>query len=1016
MPEIIYTQPQKDAINYRGRHLLILACAGSGKTEVISRRIAKLVQEGTPKAGIVAFTFTERAAGELKARIRQHLEQANPDDPSLGDMFVGTIHGYCLETLRKLDPMYRRYEVMDEARQAALVITRFNYFEDNPNTIGIDRLRHLSRRGGYWDTVRTFLTTLNVIHQKNLSVESLGDPVLVDTINRYRRAAYESPNYFFDFDYIVAKLIEHLRGNPKDLETVRNDLHYLVVDEYQDVDGRQEELITLLTDNGNRAKITVVGDDDQAIYGWRGAKISNILEFAKRYHDVKTIPLVDNFRSTLGIVEIANAAIGCIQPGKRIQKDMIARRKPKQEDVPLEEQPTEPGDIQVRTFASETEEAEWVARRVRELHGAVIEEKDGTKRGIDYADMAILLRSVRNGGHVFAEALRQLGIPAVVKGTGGLFDHPEVRLIYAAFCLLARAIYVIRTDTDIRRLGELETREEIRRLIGQCGDSLKHANAEQFLRWISSKKEELDRRNVQVEPAEWRLPRRIYPQDIFQDMLQALGAHRSDSPFDPQVLFNWGRLSGLITQFEAVHQWVTPSNLVSLCMFLSVWASENVDEGGLDEVFTPNAVQILTVHAAKGLEWPVVFVSRVSSGSFPSQRRHQGPATFISESLFDPKEYATGDDGERRLWYVALTRCRKFLNVTAPKRKGKKPTKFFDEISHDTVQRSGSIPQAPKDTPKRLAIDVLPTTFSDLNYFWRCEFEYQLRSVMGFSPGVAESYGYGQQIHNILAEIHKRSRDGETFDEAKIDALVEKRFHLRYTKDGEKYKPLSRLKDAAKAALRNYVRKFSGFGKLVLEPEKPFEFVDSDSEAMISGTIDLLEKVETTPDGGTRLLPVALVDFKTTRFKDREAYETARENVQRQLQLYAVGARHAFGMEAKQARAHFLSPKELTTEQRNLGISDVVEVDVSDSAQTAIRRTVHNTVRKIQNAITEQNFRKSGVEKKACGKCDFREICFGYMKYKEFDRESPRPGTYEQERESEIRQVLEDVDAGPQTK
>ena len=213
-----YTPEQIRAIGHRHGNLQILACAGSGKTEVISRRIAKLVAEGAPKASLVAFTFTDRAADELKARIRKHLEETSPDDPALGDMYVGTIHSFCLQTLKELNPEYRKYEVMDEARQAALIVTNYGYLPESHWGIGLNRLRDRTRTKGYWETIRTFITTISVIHQKEIEVSRIQDPELQDCIERYQRIAYGDPNYFFDFDQIIAKLINELRSRPDHLK------------------------------------------------------------------------------------------------------------------------------------------------------------------------------------------------------------------------------------------------------------------------------------------------------------------------------------------------------------------------------------------------------------------------------------------------------------------------------------------------------------------------------------------------------------------------------------------------------------------------------------------------------------------------------------------------------------------------------------------------------------------------------------------------------------------------------
>ena len=673
-----YTPQQFDAINHRDGNLLVLACAGSGKTEVISRPIAGLVDEGVARSEIIAFTFTDRAAEELKARIRGHLEQVRPDDPSIGDMYVGTIHSFCLQLLKELDASYRGFEVVDEARQAALILTHFHFFESSSTGIGLNTIRHKSRTGGYWDTVRTFISTLNAIHYKNIPVAAIADAKVRECVNRYRCIAHEAPNYFFDFNRIIDELLQCLKSSPSKQADVRSRFRYLVVDEYQDVDDKQEELIRLISDGGKRVKVTVVGDDDQAIYGWRGARIENILRFKERYLNVAEVKLTYNFRSTHAVVDVANAAIARIPASRRSVKSMEARYfDPESNTWP--ETLGESGDIQMRTFATESEEADWVANRIRQLRGTVVTEKDCAPRAIDYADMAVLLRSVRSSGRVFAESLISKGIPCVVKGTGGLFDHDEVNLIYATFCLLARAELITQGESGYHRLDERDTREfvrdTLRRLVGR-GD-MPNGNDASYLVWIAAKREELDRRNLE-KSKRGRLARRIYPQDLFQEALSQLGSGEGSQPWRQNILFNLGRLSSLITNFESVHQWVTPKDLTALCMYLGGWAAGQVDEGGLSETGTPNAVQIVTVHGAKGLEWPVVFVPRVSTAIFPSSLRNRGAETFLNHDLYDPKEFAAGDDGERRLWYVAMTRCQKFLNVSSLERPRKK--RFFRRI------------------------------------------------------------------------------------------------------------------------------------------------------------------------------------------------------------------------------------------------------------------------------------------------------------------------------------------------
>jgi DNA helicase-2/ATP-dependent DNA helicase PcrA len=1014
-----YTKEQRQAIDSRDRNLLILACAGSGKTEVISRRIAELVRDGVSKSEIIAFAFTERAANELKGRIRLHMEDCNPDSPSLGDMYVGTIHSFCLRMLKEIDPEYRKFEVMDEARQAALIMTNFFYYQDDEKNIkkgiGLNKIRS-SANTGYWQTVRNFVKTLNIMHQQRISINRIKNEELRLVVERYKQVALGTPNYFFDFDQIISELIDSLKGKSDILEETRNRFKYLVVDEYQDVDDRQEELIRLLSDNGKRIKVTAVGDDDQAIYGWRGARIQNILDFKENYPDVEEVKLLYNFRSSHAIVEIANKAIRKISSKNRIVKDMMAKHWD-ENHTKLKETMTENGDIQMRTFDEDVAEAEWIADRIKQLHGTIIREKDGKERAIDYADMAVLLRSVRTSGRIFATTLRDKGIHTVVKGVGGLFDNDEVLLIQASFSLLARTDFHFRDCDDYKKLDEVETRDFIREKIRYLceNDMMPHADENIFLEWIAEKREELDKRNLEKEQR-GRLAHRIYPQDIFHEMLKKLGSAADIKPWPQEILFNLGRLSDLITQFEAVHQWIRPDDLHNLCIFLGGWAAGQVDEGGLDESGAPNAVQIMTVHAAKGLEWPVVFIPRVSSANFPSNKRNHGPETFLDSSHFNKKEYASGDDGERRLWYVALTRCRKFLNISSQDRSRKKPTIFFKEISRDYVQKSGPIEDRRKGIPAPpVNAELFPTTYSDLNYYWRCSFEYQLRNLMRFSPGVNEAYGYGKQIHNILAEVHKLANEKKEINDKFINELVDGRFHLRYTSDGETHKPLSRLRDAARDTLLRFQKDYPANDKYVLEAEKPFEFIDKESGALISGSIDLIEQIKENPSGEPERIPVAVVDFKAIKWpkeKDIETFSRRKDEVVRQLQLYVVAVQNAFGYDAKEARVHFLNKNAPPESLVNQGVQEVIKVDISSVKKSGALKFVREAVMGIEKSIKTKKFDFSGCDNGYCKTCDFREFCPGYKIWEQKDKITPRPLSISESREEDMRFLTEDENAG----
>ena len=936
----------------------------------------------------------DRAAEELKARIRLHLEDLDPEDPSLGDMYVGTVHSFCLQLLKELDPTYRGYEVMDEGRQAALLVS--NYYD-----LHLQKLQQRAR--SYTATIRQFIATLNVMHTEGIDVDRIDDPQLVASITAYRELAHQRPNLFFDFNSIIDELIRRLQADEVGLASVRERFKYLVVDEYQDIDPRQERLISLLSGGGTEILVTAVGDDDQAIFGWRGTDVQNILTFEHRYPDVHRVRLQDNFRSTHGVVEIANAAIRLLPENQRLGKRMYAARWEGDGDARrLVERLAEPGDLQRQTFSSAAEEAVWVADRIQELLGVQVKERTGTKRALHYSDMAVLLRSVSNCGQVFVDEFETRGIPYIVRGTGGLLGTTEVQLISALFALLAERDfykYPVGGGTP-ESLHEDKTRQFVRDACDRLRSSgdMPSADGVNVLGWVARKRAELNR---QILPREerGRLSRRIYPQSIFHEILGELGAGETEGSFSETVLYNLGRLSSIITDFESVHQWVTPKDLPGFLIFLGYWGRQ-ADAGAGEEVGSPVAVQILTVHKAKGLEWPVVFLPQISSRIFPHQYRNRPVETFLSAAVFDGSRYATGDVGERRLWYVGLTRCRKFLHISSEDRRSKRPQQFLTEIQHsllrddnvDPTERDKATPTAAQD------VELFPTTFSDLNYYWQCPADYQFRNLMGFGPGVREAYGYGQQIHNLLAEIHECARRGEVSDAHAVAELIDRRFNLRYTKG----QPLEALKKAAARSIIRYMNEFEDHAELILEAEKPFEFIDRDSGALISGTIDLLERIQSGPEGEERI-PVCVVDFKTHRWDEAENFWRRVAEVTTQLRLYALAARAALNLNPQDAAAHFLSPNPPPQKLSADGVEERVSIDVSESAQRAVRERVSQTVADIQ----AQKFPRLGAKTGRCPKCDFQAICPGF---REGADEAASPAAPSSSSEREIKMVMNEQD------
>ena len=254
--------------------VLCLACAGSGKSRTLAYRIARLLAEGKQPEGIVAFTFTEKAAESIKRRVTEALQTAGLDSTIIGAMYIGTIHAYCQRILGDIDPTYRQYDVLDENRLKLYLISRYPQ-------LGLQNFRGRARGNSYFDTIKQTSDAWKTANDEllDLAAVSAEDPDLGDLLVRIRDGL--RTDQYLDFSLMIRDVVEAIQNNVPGIATAIGSLQHLMVDEYQDVNPCQEELIRLLHQRSNT--LFAVGDDDQAIYAWRGADVSNIIDFRRRY-------------------------------------------------------------------------------------------------------------------------------------------------------------------------------------------------------------------------------------------------------------------------------------------------------------------------------------------------------------------------------------------------------------------------------------------------------------------------------------------------------------------------------------------------------------------------------------------------------------------------------------------------------------------------------------------------------------------------------------------------------------
>ncbi len=907
-----FTPQQRRAIEHPSGNLQLIACAGSGKTEVVARRIANLLDPrldgAVTPAAIIAFTFTEKAAGELKERIQSRVRAQLGDLNGMAEMYVGTIHGFALDLLKTEVPRYLKYEVLNEVQQL-LFLDR--YSAKSGLTTSTDLAGTLLAR--YKDT-NNYFSALAILRESELDEAALAGNSVVAGLARYRQLLDGKRQ--LDYSAILEEAAHVLETD----EAVRNRLaarvRHVIVDEYQDVNPVQERIVRTLHDLG--AKICVVGDDDQTLYQWRGSDVRGILEFAERYPAVEQIRLQENFRSTQGIVETARDFIA--QNRDRLDKEM----------VPAGSQTFEPYDLVALAFENPQAEASYIVETMRQLHGIAFTEDDG-ERGLSWSDMAVLLRTVKGSATPITEALAAAGIPHIVVGMNDLFETPEAEAARQLFYFLAA-----RPDVTA---SSLETAWTAART-GATSDDLRAAIA----------KAEQTREQL-AEPDEQRWS--FYNlQRSFLAFLETAGIREERVPNrrGEIVFYNLGKFSQVISDFESIHFQSQPGEKhASFASFLQYRAESSYPEGWQDTAYAnPDAVRVMTVHQAKGMQWPAVFVPALLKNRFPAKKPGGRNVWHLlpKAGIVGQARYEGTLEDERRLFYVAATRSQKFLHCTwAPVPGNKlfqKASEFFENVQASpwVKRRRPDYSQRRRLTPQpRSGVSNVVLSFSDLKYFFECPYQFKLRVLYGFNAPIHEALGYGKSLHDTLAEVHARAIRGDVAKPEEAAALVATHMHAPYA-----YATLREsLTQSAEKVVADYLRDNRTLLPQLEFAEKTIEIHLGDSVSVV-GRIDLVRRRDT---GQT-----TIVDLKSTQRAQVE------ELTEQQLHVYALGYEELTGR-----RADFVEIYNLDERKRKPRPVDEEFID-----------DVRRGVREAAAALRSGDLPAKPTPKK-CTSCDYCRMC-----------------------------------------
>ncbi|MBI4454928.1 MAG: ATP-dependent helicase [Acidobacteria bacterium] len=907
------TENQRRVIGYNGTNLQLIACAGSGKTDVAAYRVVHLLKSkpaggGLAPRNIIAFTFTDKAAAELKERIIKRCRETFGEVTGLAEMFVGTIHSFCLEILKAEVPKYLKFGVFNEVKQ---ILFTDRHSTKSGLTSSTDlRGRPLQR---YRDTP-FYLEALSILREADLNDTALNGCSVVNGLDAYQ-SLIDTQSYL-DYSAILYAAVDVLTSDDGLRSRLSERIRYVIVDEYQDVNPIQEAIVWSLYDLG--AQICVVGDDDQTIYQWRGSDVENILSFADRYKELEKIPLEENFRSSRGIVETARDFI--LQNPDRLAKAM----------KPTEAQIYEPGDIVALSFSSPEEEAKYIAETAKSLRGVAIRE-DQRERGISWSDMAVLLRSVKRNGEPITQALEAAGIPFVVVGMTNLFSAAEAEATRQLFYFMANRAGV---DASIVERFWLEAdlgldQKDLQAAIKSAEKAKTSLNEEDQKRWG------------------------LYSiQRLFLTFLDEAGVREERVPagLGEVIFYNLGKFSQLISDFETIHYHSKPAEKYkSFADFLQHRAEDSYPEGWQENQYAnPDAIRIMTVHQAKGMQWPVVFVPALLKNRFPAKKPggrsvwHLLPRAGVKGQ---PRFEGTLED-ERRLFYVAMTRSQKFLHLTWAPVTGnqlfQQRSEFWDDVlaSKWVKRRRPDYSKRKQLVPEpRAGVANVAFSFSDLKYFFECPHQFKLRVLFGFNAPIHEALGYGKSLHDALTEVHARAIRGDVANQDEVARLVETHLHTPYA-----YPALRQmLEQAAEQVLRDYLddnREL--FDKLEFS-EKQVEIGLGDG-VTVNGRIDLVRRVDT---GET-----TIVDLKSSdRAQPEEVTET-------QLHVYALGYQELTGRRPDYVEVYELDDRK--RKPRSVDDDFIADVKVK--------------VRGAADALRQSSLLPAPTVKK-CASCDYRGMC-----------------------------------------
>jgi DNA helicase II / ATP-dependent DNA helicase PcrA len=847
------------AVKHNKGPLLIIAGAGTGKTTVVTERIKHLIiDKGVKPSEILALTFTEKAAAEMEERVDKEMPYGYTQ------MWISTFHSFCDRILRQeaihigLNPSYR---LLTEAETILLLrknLFKFNlkYFRPlgNPNKFLDGMLNHFSRLKDEDVSVDDYLKYVEKI-KKSKTIEKEEIEKAHELANAYKTyEALKTEEGVMDFSDLISNTLKLFRTRKNILKEYQLQFKYILVDEFQDTNYSQNELAILLA--GTEKNITVVGDDDQSIYRFRGSSISNIIQFKKRFPNTKIITLIRNYRSTEEILDTSYKLIQNNNPDRlevkeKINKKLIAQSKKKGDPIKF-----------IYTQRVE-DEADLVAKKIKDLC---------EKEKFEHKDVAILIRA-NDHSQPFIRAFERHRIPFQFLGPGRLFQQEEVKDLISYLKVLYNfedsvSLYRVLTmpifkfeSVEIASLLNLSKKRNysLFEAMEKVDETFLKEEAKTKLQYLTK----IIRKHLKLVPKETAGQILFY---FLTDTGMIKNLIKAKTLKEDIVAKNIAKFFDKLKTYEVDHETASVFEVVDwIDLLMQVGESPLATDVDWTE---NNAVNILTVHSAKGLEFPIVFLTNLVAQRFPTRERKEAipiPAVFIKEIL------PQGDfhlEEERRLFYVGMTRAKEKLFLTASsfygegKRERKLSPFVYETLGEEFIKKETTPaeeqlsfldfnpPEIITEQPKTNIIPVTYLSYSQIQTFDICPLHYKLKYLLKIPTPQSSAQSFGTSIHSTLRDFYLSCQKGIIPSTKEVLNILDKNWvNEGYASKSHAEKAYEKAKDILETYLQNEFNK----KKIPVVLEYPFNFTIKDLK--VGGRID---RVDLLSDN-----KIEIIDYKT---------------------------------------------------------------------------------------------------------------------------------------------------------